>query len=240
MAVASGGALTVAWAPGRTLPVKVIGSGPPIVFAHGAGAGPDHPFMIGVAARLADAGFAVATFPYPYVAEGRRAPDRLDRLIVAHGAVVEQVTAAQGAAPFLAGKSMGGRVGAHLAVATPGWVCLGYPLVPMGKTEPRDTGHLQGPILFVQGERDRLAPLDLMRALVGRLPGADLVVVTGADHGFAVPKRVGMDLGHVLDLIADAAVGWMRDRLGSGAGSGQRSGSHEPPAQDRSRARSRS
>lgn len=205
------GAATITWSPGRVVPVSTIGSGPPVVLAHGAGAGPDHPFLAGVATRMARAGFSVTTFAYPYVAEGRKAPDRFDRLVAAHTAVIEHV-AARGVAPFLVGKSMGGRIGSHLDLATPGRVFFGYPLVPPGRSEPRDTSHLRGPMLFIQGERDRLAPIELVRGVVGLLPEAELIVVPEADHSFAVPKRVGVEPGEMLDRITAAAVGWMQAR----------------------------
>lgn len=205
------------WAPGRVVPVRTVGGGPAVVLAHGAGAGPDHPFMAGLAGRLVAEGFTVTTFAYPYVAEGRRAPDRLDRLLTAHGAVVEHARVAAGSWPLLAGKSMGGRVGSHLDVPTPGRVFFGYPLVAMGSATPRDTSHLRGPMLFVQGERDRLAPLDLITAVVARLPEADLTVIPDADHGFAVPRRVGVGPDEMLDRLAALAADWMRRQTGGGA-----------------------
>jgi uncharacterized protein len=182
------------------------------VLAPGAGAGRDHPFMTGMRDRLVDHGFRVASFDYPYREAGRSAPDRLERLIACHLAVANHTTEACGQVPFLIGKSMGGRVGSHLAIDAPGWGFLGYPLVAAGRTEPRDVSHLAsiGPTLFVQGSRDALAPLPLISAVVAGLPHAELEVITDADHGFRVPKRSGLDADAVLDLIAGRVAGWMR------------------------------
>lgn len=207
----------VIWAPGRSVPMRTIGAGPAVLLAHGAGAGPEHPFITGLAGRIAARGFAVTTFSYPYVAEGRRAPDRLDRLLAAHAAVATAVHEASGHPPFLAGKSMGGRVGSHLDLPTPGRIFFGYPLVAMGSSRPRDTTHLGGPMLFVQGARDRLAPLDLIERVVATVPGAELVVIPDADHGFAVPKRTGIEPEEMLDRLAAHACVWMLRHTGGGA-----------------------
>jgi predicted alpha/beta-hydrolase family hydrolase len=212
--------LAVEWAPGKTVEALIVGSGGMVmVLAHGAGAGPDHPFMIGARDRFAERGLQVVTFPYPYMAEGRRAPDRQQTLLAAHRAVVAHVSR-PGVPVVLAGKSMGGRMASHLDdVGAAAFVYLGYPLVPPGKTEPRDTSHLRrltAPMLFVQGDRDRLAPMPAIRALVGRLPGASLLEVPGADHQFHVLKSTGLTDGDVLDRVADDTTAWLQAQVGGG------------------------
>jgi hypothetical protein len=204
--------VAIARPDGGTTTVDIAGSGPGVLLAHGAGAGHEHPFMVGVRRRLVAAGFCVATFDYPYREEGRRAPDRFERLLACHQAVFDHVCAAADAAPFLVGKSMGGRIGSHLRVTAPGWVFLGYPLVAAGKTVPRDVSHLAviGPLLFIQGSRDSLAPLPLITGVVAALAEADLEVIPDADHGFRVPKRTGIDAEVVMDRIADRMADWMR------------------------------
>lgn len=47
-----------------------------LVLAHGAGAGQKHPFMVNVARGLASRGIDVVTFDFPYMVQGRKAPDR--------------------------------------------------------------------------------------------------------------------------------------------------------------------
>ncbi len=197
-----------------TTTVEIVGDGPPIVLAHGAGAGREHPFMTGMRDRLVTAGFRVASFDYPYREEGRGAPDRHDKLLACHRAVYDHLAAATRRAPFLIGRSMGGRIGSHLPVAAPGWVFLGYPLVALGKTEPRDVSHLAdlAAMLFIQGERDALAPIDLITKIVARLPRAQLVTVADADHSFRVPKRAGIDADGMLDHLAEVVVSWMHAR----------------------------
>lgn len=94
---------------------------------------------------------------------------------------------------FAGGKSFGGRMTgrAHAAEPLPvrGLVFVGYPLHPPKAPATERAEHLlaagkaMGPMLFVQGTRDDLADLSLLRPIVKKV-GADLHVVQGADHGF--------------------------------------------------------
>lgn len=205
--------LDIPWRDGDSVPAAIAGSGDiGIVLAHGAGAGREHPFMVGMRDRLASEDFTVLAFDYPYLAAGRRAPDRLPVLVEAHTAVAQHL-AQEVEVVVLAGKSMGGRVGSHVeAMPESPRVFYGYPLVPIGKTEPRDTTHLDaltGPMLFIQGERDRMAPLDAVTAVAKRV-GATLQVIPDADHSFKVPKRTGLTEDDVLDRLAEITVGWLQ------------------------------
>ena len=182
-----------------------------LLLAPGAGAGSDHPFMVGLRRRLLAAGLGVATIDYPYQVEGRTAPNRFDRLVAAHLSAFEWVVAASGSAPVLVGKSMGGRIGSHLEVPAPGLVFLGYPLVPAGKSDSRSTAHLvgRGPMLFVQGERDALAPLPLITAVVAGIPTARIEVIAGADHSFRTARSLGVAPEEMLDRLAAIVSGWI-------------------------------
>lgn len=191
-----------------------------VLLAHGAGVGQHHGWMTTMRRLLANEGVPVMTFDYAYTAQGRKAPDRLERLLDVHraaalrlGTYVERVV--------LAGKSMGGRVGSHLAdsgaVPVAGLVYYGYPLVPMGKREPRPTDHLERiavPQLFFAGTRDRLSPPELLEPMVKRLPRAELHVVTDADHSFRVPKRSSLSNEEVLERIAAATGVWLSAEVG--------------------------
>ncbi|PKN54785.1 MAG: alpha/beta hydrolase [Deltaproteobacteria bacterium HGW-Deltaproteobacteria-14] len=163
------------------------------LFAHGAGAGAQSKWMRGWAARLGALG-AVTPFDYPYMAAGRRAPDRLPKLIAAHRDALAALRSAGDGPIVLIGKSLGSRVGCHLALEEPvaAVVCLGYPLRGIGKTAKlRDEVllALETPILFVQGTRDRLCPLDDLAAVRAqmRAPNALHVVETG-DHSLLTTK----------------------------------------------------
>ena len=119
----------------------------------------------------------VETFDYDYMRAGRKRPDPLPQLIAAHRAALrtfvdresKSVNREEPSTPrlFLVGKSMGGRIGCHVSLEEKvnGLVCLGYPLCAMGdRTKLRDEvlRALTTPILFVQGTRDALCPLDLL------------------------------------------------------------------------------
>ena len=213
--------LKIKWAAGESVTARLAMPPDPrsmgILLAHGAGAGQDHVFMAALRDALADHGYPTMTFNYAYSEAGRRAPDRLPKLLAVHRAAADRM-ASYVDSVALTGKSMGGRVGSHLA-GDEGWpgaamVYFGYPLVAMGKTEPRPTDHLariQGPQLFLTGSRDALAPLNLMGPLVDGLEHASLEVVDRADHSFRVPKSVGT-LQETIDSLARLTSDWLRSR----------------------------
>ena len=138
----------------------------------------------------------VATFDYDYMRAGRKRPDPLPQLIAAHRAALEAAREkCQPDSTFLVGKSMGGRIGCHVSLEerVDGLVCLGYPLCAMGdRTKLRDEvlRTLTRPILFVQGTRDALCPLDLLERVRAEMKAPNsLHVVEGGDHSLRVPKR---------------------------------------------------
>jgi predicted alpha/beta-hydrolase family hydrolase len=163
-----------------------------ILFAHGAGAPSSSAWMVAWKKRLASIAPTV-TFDYPYMREKRRAPDPLPKLVVAHREAIARALTEHRGPVFLAGKSMGSRVGCHVALEDPNVkavVCLGYPLVSPGKrTGLRDEVliALRVPILFVQGTRDSLCPLDLLASVRAKMPVENrLHVVEGGDHSLVV------------------------------------------------------
>jgi len=168
---------------------------PLLLFAPGAGAGSSHPWMQNWKKRLSGIGI-VETFDYDYMREGRKRPDRLPQLIAAHRKAFNFVRERHRAeSTILVGKSMGGRVGCHLSLEekVDGLVCLGYPLCAMGdRTKLRDEvlRALTTPILFVQGARDSLCPLDLLERVRATMKAPNFLhIVEGGDHSLRVPKR---------------------------------------------------
>jgi predicted alpha/beta-hydrolase family hydrolase len=163
------------------------------LFAHGAGAGSASPWMRKWAQLLAEIG-SVETFDYPYVSAGRRRPDAQAALLRAHADALETGRRAHGPAVVLAGKSMGGRMGCHLALTEEvrGIVCFGYPLVsPSGKGPLRDQVLLevQRPVCFLQGTKDPLCPLGKLEAVIGqRSCRSVLHVVPSGDHSLIAQK----------------------------------------------------
>jgi predicted alpha/beta-hydrolase family hydrolase len=145
--------------------------------------------------RLSEIGH-VETFDYDYMREGRKRPDPLPKLIAVHReALVKAREKHRGARTFLIGKSMGGRVGCHVSLEEKvgGLICLGYPLCAMGnRSKLRDEvlRALTTPILFVQGTRDSLCPLNLLERVRAEMKAPNFLhTVEGGDHSMRVPKR---------------------------------------------------
>lgn len=172
---------------------------PLLLFAPGAGLASDSPWMTRWAGYLGDLGI-VHRFDYPYKKAGRPFPDRHPVLLEAHAEALEQALQTHGDRPVvLIGKSMGSRIGCHLANEPgPGdrlsaLICLGYPLVSAGKKRKvRDEVllDLRHPILFVQGTRDRLCPLDHLEQVREKMTApSELFVARGGDHSLHLRKR---------------------------------------------------
>lgn len=189
-----------------------------LVLAHGAGAGMNHPFMANLADELAGVGVATLRYQFPYMEERRRVPDAPAVLLAT---VVAAVRAAAEAAPglplFAGGKSMGGRMTSQAAAQQPlegvrGLVFFGFPLHPPKKPGTKRADHLAKvtiPKLFLQGTRDALADLTLLRPVCAKLGAqATLHVIETADHAFHVLKSSGRTDAQVLRELAETASSW--------------------------------
>lgn len=164
------------------------------LFAPGAGAPSTHPWMQRWKQRLIQID-DVATFDYDYMREQRKRPDRLPQLIAAHRQALAEVHTKTSGPIILIGKSMGGRIGCHVALKEKvnGVVCLGYPLCGGGdRSKLRDQvlRDLRTPILFVQGTRDPLCPLDLLETVRSRMTAPNFIhIVEGGDHSLLVRNK---------------------------------------------------
>ena len=152
---------------------------------------------------------SVHPFDYAYALEGRKRPDPLPKLIEAHRAALAALRAKHSGPIVLAGKSMGGRVGCHVALVdrVQAVICFGYPLCAAGdRSKLRDQVllELKTPILFVQGTRDSLCPLDLLEDVRNRMGApSTLHVVEGADHSLMVAKTALKALGSSQEDVDD-------------------------------------
>src|SRR5229473_1850719 len=189
-----------------------------LVLAHGAGAGMSHPFMEKLVGELAGVGVATLRYQFPYMEARRRVPDAP---AVLTATVVAAVRAAADAAPGLlllaGGKSMGGRMTSQAAAQHPldgveGVVFFGFPLHPPKQPGTKRADHLAKvtvPMLFLQGTRDELADLNLLRPVCAKLGSrATLHVIETADHSFHVLKKSGRSEAQVLRELAETAVSW--------------------------------
>lgn len=145
--------------------------------------------MVAIRSGLATAGHTVLSFNYPYTERGSKRPDRPERLVECHQAAAEALGSDVDGL-YLAGRSMGGRIGTYLAAE--GYQCDGlilysYPLHPAGKPEKLRVVHFSDitqPMLFCQGTRDPLSRMELFEKYIAHLPNATVEILEGATHGF--------------------------------------------------------
>lgn len=189
------------------------------VLAHGAGAGMQHSFLETLANELNVRRIATLRYQFPYMERGSRRPDppRLCHATV-RSAVAEAAKRAPGTALFAGGKSFGGRMTSQAHAATPlpgvqGIAFVGFPLHPAKKPSATRFDHLHDvkiPMLFLQGTRDALADLELLKPLIATLgERATLKVFQDADHSFHVPARSGRKDAEVMIEVADALAEWI-------------------------------
>ncbi len=200
----------------------MIFNGPPgaktvIALAHGAGAGPETPFMNTVAAGLAERGLRVARFEFPYMTRRRldgkrRPPDRLDRLVACWREVVDELDCER---LVVSGKSMGGRIASMIAddVGAIGLVCLGYPFHPAGKPDRLRIDHLGAittPTLILQGERDALGARSEVE---GYTLAASIRIdwLADGDHGFRPRTRTGRTAAENIQAAVAATASFALD-----------------------------
>ena len=195
-----------------------------LVLAHGAGAGMRHAFMEALAEELVSVGVATLRYQFPYMEEGRGVPDRPKVLTATVAAAVRAAKEVAPGLPLLAGgKSMGGRMSSQAAAdgflnEVRGLVFFGFPLHPPKQPGTKRAEHLSRvamPMLFLQGTRDALADLRLLRPICKELGArATLQVVETADHSFHVLKKSGSNDQQVLRELAAATVAWAEKTAG--------------------------
>jgi uncharacterized protein len=189
------------------------------LFAHGAGAGMTHKSMASNAEGLAERGIATLRYQFLYMEKGGKRPDPPR---VAHAAVRSAAAEAVRLAPdlplFAGGRSFGGRMTSQAQAAEPlsgvlGLAFLGFPLHPAGKPGVERAEHLARvgvPMLFVSGDRDALAELELLRPVVAGLGNrATLHLVASADHSFKVPAKSGRTVAEAEAEGLDVLAKWM-------------------------------
>lgn len=189
------------------------------VFAHGAGAGMNHPFMLRASEALEARGIATHRYEFPYIQAKKSRPDPPAVAEEAVRKAVAEAAQRHPGLPILAGgKSFGGRMTSQAQGSQPmpgvrGLVFFGFPLHPPGKPGTSRAEHLMSvdvPMLFLQGTRDEFATPELLRGVVERLgQRATLHLIEEGDHSFKVPKRTGKTEGDVMEELANAVQNWV-------------------------------
>ncbi|MCK1743426.1 alpha/beta hydrolase [Bradyrhizobium sp. 139] len=189
------------------------------ILSHGAGADMRHSFMDKVATGLANRGIATFRFNFRYMEKKQGRPDQP---AVAHAAIRAAVEEAARLCPGLklvaGGKSFGGRMTSQAQSKAPlpdvkGLAFLGFPLHADKKPSTERAEHLahvEIPMLFLQGTRDGLADLGLLRPVIAALgTKATLHEVEGGDHSFAVLKKSGRTNEEAVEEVLDTLTAWI-------------------------------
>jgi uncharacterized protein len=189
------------------------------VFAHGAGAGMRHKFMEEAAQKLADRAVATFRYQFPYMEKGSKRPDNEAVLTASVRAAVATAEKYTDTLPlFAGGKSMGGRMTSLAAATEPledvrGLIYFGFPLHAAGKPSVNRGDHLfdiKLSMLFLQGSRDALADLKLLKPLCARLgKKVELFVIDGGDHSFHLLKSSGRSDDQALDEAVAKTSSWI-------------------------------
>src|SRR5262249_38327466 len=153
-------------------------------------------------------GIATLRYQFPYMQKGSRRPDPPALCHATVRAAVDEAARILPGMPLIAGgRSFGGAVRPKAQAETPlpgvlGLALLGCPLHPPKQPSEQRAAHLlevSVPLLFMQGTRDEMAELTLLRELVARLGRrATLRLTDNANHSFAVPARSGRTQAQII------------------------------------------
>ncbi len=193
-----------------------------VITAHGAGNDMNNPLLAAFTDGLAKAGFPALRFNFPYKEKGLKTPDRAEKLEETWVQVCSYFRENSGIDMnriIGAGKSMGGRIASQMAadkkLPVDGLIFLGYPLHPAGDQSKLRDAHLykiEVPMLFFAGTRDSLCNLQILKTVLGKLPGPwNLDIIEGGDHSFNVPKSLGIRESDIFAHIVKTAARWIED-----------------------------
>lgn len=192
---------------------------PVLILAHGAGAGMHHPFLVHLANKITASGIRTIRFNFPYMEQGRKAPGSPKDAIFCWKQMIEEVNHLYPNCPlFISGKSYGGRMASHLLannlhLSVEGIIYFGFPLHAPGRDSTDRAKHLSEitlPQLFIQGTKDKLANIDLIREVVTGIKRSELVEIAGGDHSFNVPASHSFSKEEVMDRLAEVASDWIK------------------------------
>jgi predicted alpha/beta-hydrolase family hydrolase len=189
------------------------------VMAHGAGAGMRHALLETVAAGLVSEGIACLRYQFPYSERGSQRPDPPKVCHATVRAAVDEAAQLTSSPLFAGGRSFGGRMTSQAQALAPlpgvrGLAFLGFPLHAAKKPSIERAEHLDAvkvPMLFLQGTRDELADLALLKSVTHALgKRATLTLFEEADHSFHAPKRSGRTDAQRLEDLTHSLAEWIK------------------------------
>ena len=184
-------------------PPKAVG--PAAVLAPGYGASAEQAILRAMAQRLAAVGITAQAIAFSRARPGGDFAAELDDLRRARAAL----EARRHTRVALVGRSFGGRMCTRLAALEPppALVVLGHPISPSARPRPDDEAALAAvtcPTLIVQGERDRLGPLEVLQRIAQHNSAVELYILRGVGHQFGPRQAEGLEY----------AARWLSDVLG--------------------------
>jgi predicted alpha/beta-hydrolase family hydrolase len=155
------------------------------VLAPGYGGTSEQPILVALAVRLRAVGIVPRAISYSRARPSGDYQSELDDVRRAR----DEVLAGGADRVALVGRSFGGRMCARLAAQEPpvALVLLGHPIAPPGRPRPEDEAALAAvtcPTLILQGDRDTLGPLDVLRRIAQANAAIELGVLDGVGHQF--------------------------------------------------------
>ncbi|NAO95752.1 alpha/beta fold hydrolase [Halomonas sp. ATBC28] len=194
-----------------------------LLFAHGAGAGQQSPFMRQFVTSLAAQGVQVLCIDFPYMQQmqetGKRRPpppiaQTLDQFAQWYALLADLFDEPL----WIGGKSMGGRVATLFASeqpckgTAPGVVIAGYPFHPTKAPDKLRLDHwpkIACPMLILQGERDPFGTRDEVAGYI-LPPNAQLAWLTDGDHDFKPRRFSGLTQTVLIDEATQVAASFVR------------------------------
>jgi uncharacterized protein len=175
------------------------------ILAPGYGGTSEQPILRALSTCLEAVGITASAISFSRAKPSGDFAPELDDLRRARDALVKS-----GATKLaLVGRSFGGRMCTRLAALEPpdALVLLGHPISPPNRPRPDDEAALAAvrcPTLIVQGEHDRLGPLDGLRRIAAHNHRVEIVVLKGVGHQFGARQAEGID----------SATSWLVETLG--------------------------
>jgi uncharacterized protein len=188
-------------------------------YAPGAGSNINDPFGTYAAPRLLEAGIATLRFQFPYMEAEKKLPDQAPVLETAWREVIKLLHGHRKRV-LIGGRSMGGRIASKVVsdgANVDALALLAYPLHQPGKPDTARDTHLASiavPTLFCSGTRDVFATPEELQASAAKVPGSQVHILEGADHGYAVLKSSGRRREGVWDEVLRTMLEWL-ERLGT-------------------------